>query len=62
MADLKDVEIARVGEWKLASGPLTTPAFGVERFEWDPMSHAWCRVWTRPDLASISQVPVVAGG
>jgi hypothetical protein len=44
----------------LASGPLTTPAYGVERFEWDPARHAWTSAWTRPDLASISQVPVVS--
>lgn len=44
----------------LASGPLTTPAYGVERFEWDPDRHAWTSAWTRPDLASISQVPVVS--
>ena len=44
----------------LASGPLTTPSYGVERFEWDPARHAWRSVWARSDLASISQVPVVS--
>jgi hypothetical protein len=44
----------------LVSGPLVRPAFGVERFEWDPSVHRWASVWTRDDLASISQVPVIS--
>jgi hypothetical protein len=44
----------------LCSGPLAEPAHGVERFEWDPATRAWRSVWQRPDLASISQVPVVS--
>lgn len=44
----------------LVSGPLVTPAYGVERFEWDPSQHRWVSVWTRSDLASISQVPVIS--
>lgn len=46
----------------LVSGPVTEPARGVERFQWDNSSHRWVSVWTRPDLASISQVPVVSVG
>lgn len=42
------------------SGPLATPAYGVERFEWDTSTHEWRSVWARSDLASISQVPVVS--
>lgn len=44
----------------LVSGPVTEPARGVERFQWDSSTHQWRSVWTRPDLASISQVPVVS--
>ena len=44
----------------MASGPVTAPALGVERFEWDCAEHRWHSVWTRGDLASISMVPVVS--
>jgi len=44
----------------MASGPVTAPAFGVERFAWDPAQHRWHSVWTRSDLASISMAPVVS--
>ena len=44
----------------MASGPVTPPARGVERFEWNPVEHRWTSVWTRADLASISMVPVVS--
>jgi hypothetical protein len=46
----------------LVSGPLSKPAYGVERLEWDHSRHQWSSVWTRNDLASISQVPVVSVG
>lgn len=44
----------------LVSGPVTEPAYGVERFEWDQDKHRWRSVWARSDLASISQVPVIS--
>ena len=44
----------------LVSGPLTEPARGVERFQWSNEKHEWESVWTRNDLASISQVPVLS--
>ena len=44
----------------LVSGPVTEPARGVERFQWNDATHRWESVWSRPDLASISQVPVVS--
>lgn len=44
----------------LVSGPVATPAYGVERCEWDQATRQWRSVWVRPDLASISQVPVIS--
>jgi hypothetical protein len=44
----------------MVSGPVTRPAYGVERLEWDRAEHRWRSVWTRPDLASISMVPVIS--
>ncbi|GAB1486534.1 hypothetical protein MASR2M79_15840 [Aminivibrio sp.] len=38
-------------------GPACLGPLGVERFEWNPVTHEWKSVWARPDVASNSMVP-----
>jgi hypothetical protein len=35
----------------IARGPILDSPVGVERFEWDPATHGWRSVWTRPDIS-----------
>ncbi|MBL1077657.1 hypothetical protein JK358_24960 [Nocardia sp. 2] len=44
----------------LAIGPVSAPAYGVQRFEWDPIAHRWNSVWERGDVMSGSMVPGVS--
>lgn len=44
----------------LANGPVSQPPHGMERFEWDPVAHAWHSVWARGDVVSTSMVPAVS--
>ncbi|HEU0190482.1 MAG TPA: hypothetical protein VFR17_04325 [Mycobacterium sp.] len=44
----------------LASGPVTEPPHGVQRFEWNPEAHKWVPVWERGDVVSTSMVPAVS--
>lgn len=39
-------------------GPASEPPHGVERFRWNPSSHAWSSVWSRADVSSTSMIPV----
>ncbi|NLD06247.1 MAG: SYNERG-CTERM sorting domain-containing protein [Synergistaceae bacterium] len=38
-------------------GPAYPGPLGVERFEWNPVTHKWKSVWQRPDIASNSMIP-----
>lgn len=42
-------------------GPAAETSFGVERFRWDPATHAWSSVWSRNDVSSTSMVPIHSG-
>ena len=44
----------------MLNGPVTEPAHGMERVEWDHAAHEWRSVWVRGDLASTSMVPVAS--
>ncbi|HVY55366.1 MAG TPA: hypothetical protein VHC46_06380, partial [Thermodesulfobacteriota bacterium] len=44
----------------LAGGPVFPPPAGAERFEWNPVTHAWRSVWTRSDVVSTSMVPALS--
>lgn len=33
-------------------------SYGVERFQWDTLTHKWSSAWTRSDISSTSMVPV----
>lgn len=44
----------------IAKGPVLASAVGIERFEWDPVSHSWHSVWTRADVSDNSMIPVVS--
>ncbi|KIQ21461.1 hypothetical protein RT99_11715 [Flavobacterium sp. MEB061] len=46
----------------LARGPLLDAPFGVERFEWNPVTHSWSSVWTRGDVSDVSMVPGISTG
>lgn len=39
-------------------GPAYPTPYGVERFQWDPQTHAWRSVWARADVSSTSMIPV----
>lgn len=39
-------------------GPAAETSYGVERFRWNPASHAWSSVWSRDDVSSTSMIPV----
>lgn len=44
----------------LASGPVSPPPHGVQRFTWDPTDHRWTSAWARGDVVSTSMVPAVS--
>lgn len=44
----------------LAGGPVLDPPHGMERFEWDPVSHRWRSVWSRGDVVATSMVPAAS--
>lgn len=41
----------------VAGGPVLEPPRGMERFAWDPGSHAWRSMWARGDVVATSMVP-----
>ncbi|UFS95210.1 hypothetical protein [Nocardia huaxiensis] len=44
----------------IANGPVTRPAHGVQRFEWDITLNRWNSVWERGDVVTNSMVPGVS--
>lgn len=44
----------------LARGPLLDSPQGVERFEWDPVSHSWSSTWARADICSNTMIPAIS--
>ena len=38
-------------------GPAYPTCYGVERFQWNPSTHAWSSVWARSDVSSTSMIP-----
>ena len=54
-------ELVAVNKNKVLQVSLMGPAYpgplGVERFEWDPVTHEWNRKWDRSDIASNSMIP-----
>ncbi len=34
----------------IARGPILDAPFGVERFEWNPVTHSWSSIWSRADV------------
>jgi len=39
-------------------GPAYPASYGVERFQWNPVTHGWSTVWARSDVSSTSMVPI----
>lgn len=46
----------------LIRGPLLPSPIGVERFAWNPLTHAWASSWARSDISSNSMVPAISAG
>ncbi|GAB5095666.1 hypothetical protein YK56LOC_13820 [Caballeronia sp. HLA56] len=44
----------------LARGPLVPSPVGVERFAWNPQTHAWSSTWARADVSSNTMVPGIS--
>jgi hypothetical protein len=38
-------------------GPAYPTCYGVERFQWNPSTHAWSSVWAQSDVSSTSMIP-----
>ncbi len=41
----------------IARGPILDSPLGVERFEWNALTHSWSSAWSRGDISSNTMIP-----